>query len=75
MGQQIENVKARAELVRCLPYLDYNYGRNHPLTIAAERGDLATFRQHSRHITQMMDIRVADLCDMATCALRAGGAA
>jgi hypothetical protein len=57
--------KARAELIRRLPYLDYNYGRAHALTVAAECGDLAGFLAAGRHATELTDIVVSGLCDIA----------
>lgn len=69
MGQQAV-VKARAALIARLPYLDYNYGREHALTRAAGRGDLEGFLAAGKHVTELMDVVVAGLCDIASAALQ-----
>lgn len=53
-----------AERMRAsIGYLQYNYGLDHPLTRAAERGDIAAFRAAGRHVTEMMDARVVEIID------------
>lgn len=43
--------------------IEYNYGANHPLAIAAKAGDLAAFRKAGAHITEMMDVGVVGIID------------
>ena len=68
-GVDVLAVRAQAELIRRLPYLDYNYGRQHALTVAAELGDMAGFLEAGRHATEMTDVVVAGLCDTVSAAL------
>lgn len=44
-------------------YMAYNYGAQHPLTLASEAGDLAAFRKAGAHITEMMDTCVVAIID------------
>ena len=69
MADKVDVVRARAELIRRLPSLDYNYGRGHALTVAAERGDLIGFLEAGRDATELTDIVVAGLCDTTAAAL------
>ncbi|EMB2824041.1 TPA: hypothetical protein ACPH4X_003824 [Pseudomonas aeruginosa] len=44
-------------------YIQYNYGNGHPLTVAAERGEIEGFRSAGTHITEMMDAVVVSIID------------
>lgn len=46
-------------------YLSYNYGDEHPLTLAARAGDIASFRERAAHITELMDTTVVAIVDAA----------
>ncbi|WP_413460735.1 hypothetical protein [Herbaspirillum huttiense] len=46
-----------------LPYIQFNYGKEHPLTIAAQTGDVEAFRAAGAHITEMMDTTVVAIID------------
>lgn len=50
-------------LANLLAYIQYNYGKDHPLTVAAEREDIAAFRSAAAHITEMMDAVVVSIVD------------
>lgn len=54
---------AQQLLANRLAYIQYNYGKDHPLTVAAERGDIAAYRSAGAHFTEMMDVVVASIVD------------
>lgn len=56
---------ATERLAAKVGYIQYNYGPKHPLTKAAECGDIAAFRKAGTHITEMMDTVVVGIIDAA----------
>ncbi|MDS9770472.1 hypothetical protein [Pseudomonas aeruginosa] len=63
MATQKQPMTTLQLLTARLAYIQYNYGKGHPLTVAAECGDVAAFRSASAHITEMMDAVVVSIVD------------
>lgn len=57
------NMTATERLASKRDYLSYNYGEDHPLTVAAHAGDIDAFRAHASHITELMDTTVVGIVD------------
>lgn len=56
--------KTAAEMLASrVDYLAYNYGDEHPFTVAARAGDIETFRRLAAHVTEMMDAAIVDIID------------
>ena len=56
-------MSATERMVSKLGYFQYNYGFDHPLTLAAASGDIVAFRRAGRRITEMMDTVVVGIVD------------
>lgn len=56
-------MNASERLAFSVGYIQYNYGNEHPLTVAAESGDIAAFRKAGAHITEMEDCVVVGIID------------
>ncbi len=54
---------ATERLAQKIAYLRFNYGSQHALTQAAERGDIDAFRRAGAHFTEYMDAVVVDIID------------
>lgn len=57
------SMTASERMAAKLEYLQYNYGHDHPLVVAAAAGDIAAFRDAGAHITEMMDCVVVGIID------------
>jgi len=56
------------QIKKLTDYAEYNYGRNHKITVACRSGDAQKFMDATSHITEMHDMRIVSLQNKLICA-------
>lgn len=57
------DMDAAERLTASIGYLEYNYGEQHPYAKAARAGDLRAFRNLTKHVSEMADVRITGIVD------------
>lgn len=57
------DMDASERLAASVGYLEYNYGFDSPIALAARIDDLRQFRRLTSHVTEEMDARVVAIVD------------